>query len=140
MQPNSCDFQDVNFVFQGDPNTTPAVRHGPDSRWDGKYINPGAMIFHDGKFHMFRNGFHDWPGVISVGYMTSEDGIEWDEVQEKELFNSTSASYAEPGLDVSSVVVESDGTWVLYFHTVNSSAPWQIGRATSSSPLGPWDL
>lgn len=134
----SCDFSQVDFVFQGTPPTTPAIPHGPEARWDGKYINPGAVTYHNGKFHMFSNGFFNWPGVISVGYMTSEDGINWVEEQESPVWISSDVSYANPRLDVSSVLVEDDGTWVMYFHTVNSDQPWEIGRATAPSPLGPW--
>jgi hypothetical protein len=36
------------------------------------------------------------------------------------------------------VIVLNDGTWVMYFHRVSRSRPSVIGRATASSPLGPW--
>jgi predicted GH43/DUF377 family glycosyl hydrolase len=41
----------------------------------------------------------------------------------------------------SSVIVEDDGTWVLYFYTWDSTnfpSSSVIGRATASAPAGPW--
>jgi predicted GH43/DUF377 family glycosyl hydrolase len=123
-------------------STEPVVPHGPADRWDGKFINPGGMIVYDGKFHMFRNGFKQWPGLVSVGYMTSVDGLIWQEEQSEPIFTSDQVPYVEAGegADVSSVVVLEDGTWVFYFHRVSGENPAIIGRATAPSPLGPWTV
>ena len=112
------------------------VRRGTAGGWDSKYINPGAVLFHDGQFHMFRNGFRAWPGPISIGYMTSDDGRAWHSVQREPVFTSRQIPYAESGAAVSSVYVTEDGTWVLVFHTLGS--PPVIGRATAPAPTGPW--
>jgi len=127
------------FTYYGEGGS-PIVSRGPDERWDGKFINPGGMIYNDGAFHMFRNGFKNWPGLVSVGYMTSPDGLTWTEVQEAPVFTSDQVPYVKEGdgADVSSVVIQEDGTWVFYFHTVSNNAPAVIGRATASSPFGPW--
>lgn len=123
-------------------SSEPVVPHGPGDRWDGKFINPGGMIVYNGKFHMFRNGFKQWPGLVSVGYMTSEDGLTWQEEQAEPVFTSEQVPYVEAGegADVSSVVVLEDGTWVFYFHRVSGENPAVIGRATAPSPLGPWTV
>lgn len=127
------------FTYYGEE---PVVPNGPDARWDGKFINPGAMIYHDGRFHMFRNGFKEWPGFVGVGYMTSPDGLAWMEVQEEPVWTSDLVPYLEEGegADVSSVVVTDDGEWVFYFHRVSTTRPGVIGRATAPSPLGPWEI
>ena len=126
------------FVFLDGSRREPLIGHGDLDNWDGKYINPGAVLFHDGQFHMFRNGSVDRPGVVSVGHMVSNDGIGWTAVPETAVFTSTQISYAQPGADVSSVLVLDDGTWVIYFHTINDAAPSVIGRATAPGPQGPW--
>jgi hypothetical protein len=118
----------------------PVVVSGPTGEWDGKYVNPGAMLYHDGRFHMFRNGFTTWPGNIQFGYMTSIDGLSWTEPQDMPLFASEAVPFAAPGADVSSVVVLADGRWVLYFHTVNRSEKSVLGLATAPDPLGPWTV
>ena len=130
------------FTYYGLDPAIPIVPRGPSARWDGLYINPGGMLFHDGQFHMFRNGFKNWPGLVSVGYMTSPDGLTWTEVQEEPVFTSDQVPYVEgsDGADVSSVLVLDDGTWVMYFHRVSSSNPGVIGRATAPSPTGPWEV
>jgi hypothetical protein len=123
------------FVFESGA----IVTHGLRAEWDGVFVNPGGVIFHDGQFHMFRNGFHNWPGDIRVGYMTSPDGVNWTEPQNDPVFLTTQVPYANPGADVSSVIPMDDGTWVAYFHTVNFGLQdLDIGRATAPSPLGPW--
>jgi hypothetical protein len=130
------------FTYYGDDPEVPIVPHGPAARWDGKYINPGAMLVHDGMFHMFRNGFKNWPGLVSVGYMTSSDGLMWTEAQSEPVFTSDQVPYVEDGegADVSSAVVMEDGTWVFYFHRVSTTRPAVIGRASASSPTGPWTI
>ena len=76
------------FTYIGADPGVPVVPHGPSERWDGKYINPGGMMFHEGLFYMFRNGFTNWPGLVSIGYMTSSDGVNWKEEQEAPVFSS----------------------------------------------------
>ena len=126
------------FSFYGENPGKPVVPAGPSGNWDGKYINPGAMIYHDGMFHMFRNGFSGWPSNIRIGYMTSPDGVTWSVVQEEPVMTSEDVPFAAPGADVSSVVALDDGTWVFYFHTVNRADRAVIGRASAPAPLGPW--
>jgi len=130
-------FADPNFVFQGDDPSIPIVMHNPSSEIKNLYINPGAVLFYDGKFHMFFNSFTQWPGVIKVGYMTSTDGYHWQMAQDAPVFTTDQIPYGDGQADISSAVVMNDGTWVLYFHTITGG---DIGRATAPSPLGPWTV
>ncbi len=128
------------FRFEGDDPSQPTVPNGPSDRWDGRYINPGLVLFHQDRFHMLRNGFMNWPGVVSQGYLTSLDGRTWIEEQEAPVLTSESVPYAAPGANVSTGYVDSDGMWVIFFHTVSNTEPSRIGRAHASSPLGPWQI
>lgn len=119
-----------NFTFTG---SNPTIAHETS-----KFINPGAVLYHNGQYHMFPNMFSSWPGEIGVGYYTSADGLAWEAASEGPVFHSSQAPYADPGADVSSVYVTDDGTWVLIFHTVGGSGGSVIGRATASAPTGPW--
>jgi predicted GH43/DUF377 family glycosyl hydrolase len=131
---------DSPFTLAG----TDAVISNSDSvaDWDGIYTDPGAVLYHDGRFHMFRNGFNGWPASVQIGYLTSEDGVNWTEATEDPVLKTEAVPYAGVAALASSALVEDDGTWVLYFYTwekgspVNS--PGAIGRATADSPLGPW--
>jgi predicted GH43/DUF377 family glycosyl hydrolase len=128
-------FEAPNFIFQGDDPSVPIVTHDPSPEIQNFYINPGAVLFQDGKFHMFFNSFTSWPGVIKVGYMTSDDGYEWKMTQDAPAFTTDNIPFGDGKADVSSVIVMDDGTWAMYFHTVGGG---EIGRATAASPLGPW--
>lgn len=121
----------------------PVVANAGDMRsWDGQYTDPGAVFYHDGQFHMFRNGFIGWPNTVQIGYLTSPDGLAWTEVSEDPVLTTAEVPYAEIAALASSGLVLDDGTWVLYFYTWNArsgaNAPGAIGRATASDPAGPW--
>lgn len=130
-------FDNPNFIFQGSDPSVPIVTHDPSPEISNLYINPGAVLFGDGKFHMLFNSFTSWPGVVEVGYMTSEDGQQWQMVQDEPVFTTDQVPFGEGKADVSSVLVMDDGTWVMYFHTVEDG---EIGRASAASPLGPWTV
>ncbi len=119
------------------------VPHGPSGAWDGKYTDPGAVVYADGAFHLFRNGFKNWPAAVSIGYVTSTDGLTWTEPSEDPLWGSQDVPFAGLAALASSVLVEPDGTWVLYFYTWESAAfptHSRIGRATAPAPTGPWTV
>ncbi|MFN8531179.1 MAG: hypothetical protein U0670_21455 [Anaerolineae bacterium] len=123
----------------------PTVPHGRPRDWDGRFSDPGTVIYHGGLFHMFRNGFQLWPGSVQIGYLTSEDGVTWTEQSEDPILRSADVSFAGVAILSSSAVVEDDGTWVLYFYTWDTTAHrldagGTIGRATAVDPLGPWTV
>ena len=132
--------QDTVFTVQGDG--TPAIPHGAPGDWDGTYTDPGAVFYYDGLFRMFRNGFKGWPVSVQVGYLTSEDGVNWTEASQDPVFTTDEVPYAKIAMLASSALVEDDGTWVLYFYTWNTqtgrNGKGAIGRATAEDPLGPW--
>ena len=104
-----------------------------------KYLNGGAIIYHDGQFHMFSNFFNSWPGRTVTYYYTSPDGKAWTRSLEEPLFTVDDVPLDGTGALVLTGLVQPDGTWVLYYHTFTSgSQPGYIGRATASSPTGPW--
>jgi predicted GH43/DUF377 family glycosyl hydrolase len=119
---------------------SPVITNGERGEWDDDFTDPGAVLFHDGLFHMFRNGFRDWPGEVGIGYLTSPDGITWTEASPLPVFRTSEVAFAQTAALASSVLVEEDGTWVLYFYTHNQDWSNQIGRATASDPLGPWTV
>ena len=121
----------------------PVITNGPDLEWDWQHTDPGAAVYHDGSIHVFQNGFVGWPAPVGVGYWRSDDlGKTWIEVSEDPVFDGTDLDYVGRAALASSVLVDDDGTWVLYFYTWDSPG-WpagqsKIGRATAPSPTGPW--
>ncbi|MEM7117619.1 MAG: extracellular solute-binding protein [Chloroflexota bacterium] len=120
----------------------PVIAHS-DEGWDSGRIDPGAVVWHNGRYHMFRNGFLQWPGETAIGYSVSDDGLNWQDGSDSHIL--TVADIAWPDIvaaNVSSVHVEADGTWVLYFHSWHTRSAnlgsGFIGRATAPQPDGPW--
>ncbi len=129
------------FTFVGEDPAMPIVTNNPTAVIDNSYINPGGVAYHDGTFHMIFNSFTQWPGLVQFGYLTSTDGINWQAAQDEPLFTSDDIPFVRQGADVSSLVVDDNSQWTLYFHTVNEgSLAAVIGRATAETPLGPWTI
>ena len=107
--------QDNVFVMQGGE---PSIAHTASSRdnrsyeYHEQYTDPGAVVYHDGLFHMFRNGFLGWPAAVWIHHMVSEDGITWTQPSQEPVLLTEDVPFAEVAALASSVIVEEDGTWV----------------------------
>lgn len=129
------------FTFD-DPSEV--IPNGPPEAWDWQYTDPGAVLVdEEGVIHVLQNGFVNWPAPVGVGYWRSEDGGDsWSEISDDAVFDGTALPYVGRAALASSVIVEPDGTWVLYFYTWDAAgwpaAPSKIGRATAPGPEGPW--
>jgi hypothetical protein len=134
-RPPSVQFDTPDFVFQGEDPSIPIVTNNPSSEIRNLYINPGAVLFHDGQFHMLFNSFTGWPGIIEVGYMTSEDGYNWQMVQDAPVFTTDQIPFGDGKADISSAIVEEDGTWM----DVLPYGRWGRDR-TRHSRLATWTL
>ncbi|HET9905346.1 MAG TPA: hypothetical protein VFQ23_01860 [Anaerolineales bacterium] len=124
----------------------PVIQLSNNPGWDNRYIDPGAMIYHDGKFHMFFNGINGFPAPVGVGYATSPDGYQWTRQVSEPVLSATALSDSNllgSNLFVTSALVEPDGTWILYFYTLAGRTfndPGEIGRATAPAAAGPWTI
>jgi hypothetical protein len=116
------------------------IEHSPiEEDFDGQFTFLGDIVEVDRTLHLFRTGLNDWPVPSGTAYHTSTDGFEWPRVDEGSVFDSDTVEFAEVAASVFSVFVEDDGTWVMYFNTLNTTGlPARIGRATAPGPLGPW--
>jgi len=114
------------FTVYGD---TPIVSKGQPGTWDDRFTDPGAVIYHEGMFHMFRNGFRGFPAESEVGYVTSSDGYTWTKQGEDPIIETKDVPYAKIAMYASSVLWQ-DGCWELYFYT------WDSRAFPSSSVIG----
>ena len=133
----------VDYVQFDVDNENPMVLNGRAyAEWDGRHTVPATVFHYDGQFHMFRAGYSGWPLPASVGYMVSDDGINWEEPQEEAVIYPEDIPIEGIQLAVlSSGFVESDGTWVLYLFLISeNNDPSGMIRATAPDPLGPWEV
>lgn len=114
------------FTVYGDK---PIVPKGEPGTWDDRFTDPGAVIYYDGMFHMFRNGFRGFPAESQVGYVTSSDGYNWTKQGDDPVLKTIDVSYAKIAMYASSVIRQ-DNCWVLYFYT------WDSSSYPSSSVIG----
>ena len=144
--PNAVPTDQLNTsVFHFSENN-PVLQHSNNPKWDNLYIDPGAVVYNDSMFHMFFNGINGFPAPVGVGYATSLDGYHWTRAVSEPVLSATALKDTHlhgTNLFVTSVLVESDGTWVLYFYTLSGNTfvgPGEIGRATALAPAGPWTI
>jgi predicted GH43/DUF377 family glycosyl hydrolase len=91
---------------------------------------------------MFYNSQHGYPPrEVAIGYATSTNGMTWTRVSQDTILRAKDIPYDVHAILAGSVIVEDDGTWVLYFYTRDQSGSRtssRIGRATALAPEGPW--
>ena len=126
----------VSFAFTGETPVVTRQLAGHDESW----MNPGAVIDHEGELHMFANVFSQWPGHVAFPHLVSQDGSTWAKADSSPAFASDDIPFVDSGADVSAGYIAADGTWVLIFETVELSDPWVLGRATAPGPDGPWTI
>lgn len=118
----------------------PVFQRGLPGTWDAASAKPGAVVFHDGLFHMFYNG-RDTSSSTKIGYAISLDGYTWNRMTEAPVLAADDVNYAYRHVFCSSVLAKDDGTWVMYFSTLHESMgepAGAVGRATAREPTGPW--
>ncbi|MFQ5555585.1 MAG: hypothetical protein ACE5GC_09500 [Acidimicrobiia bacterium] len=142
VTPTTGAIVDVEFILTGPDALAPRTEDG--GSWDFPFSGPGAVVFHDGRFHMFRNGrAEDEPGA--VGYLVSDDAVTWSDPIGAPLFDAAALPYGSGKAAVRSALVTGDGTWVLYLDIElgdgsegEAPSPMVVGRATAPAPTGPW--
>lgn len=124
--PKAMATQTQFFTVYGDK---PIVPKGQPGTWDDRFTDPGAVIYHDGMFYMFRNGFRDFPAESEVGLVISSDGYVWTKQGDDPIIKTEDIPYAKIAMYASSVIWQ-DGCWVLFFYT------WDESSNPSSSVIG----
>jgi hypothetical protein len=116
----------------------PVLARGPEGAWDSGLVDPGAMIFHRGRFHMLYNAIPSWPHPLAVGYATSVDGLSWQRASEAAVLAPEEVPFGGWTIRANSLVVEGE-TWILYVSVGDENRlEGRVGRATAPSPTGPW--
>ena len=134
-----------NVFAQGDErnvNLTPVDENpvltiGAEGVWDDVSIRFPYVLVHDDQFHMFYTAYRDSETPQAIGYATSDDGIHWTKYESNPIFEgSNNGNFDDFGVNRPVVMVEDDGTWVMYYNAnADPGLPplgKGIGRAHSS--------
>ena len=132
----SAQENEIDFNIDG---TSPLITPGRLGDINTRFTNAGAVLFHEGEFHMFRPAFSTWATRANVDYMTSPDGLNWTSFQPEPIFSHDQVPFDAMAMPTS-VIVDSDGTWKMYFFLVprTGNLPAGIVAAAAPNPEGPW--
>ena len=112
------------------PYTDPVLSPGPIGTWDDLSVHPGAIIYDNGQYKMFYDGWSDTNGPWHIGLATSSDGINWEKYPEPVL-------YASGGVEFQigpSGILKIDSTYYLYY-TARNYPYYDIRLATSADGI-----
>ena len=143
-------FEGALTIYSSDP----VFQRGLERTWDQAIVDLGAVLYHDGLFHLFYNGTEyytiDRGGSYNttfqpslVGYAVSANGYDWYRMADAPILIVEGMEVPTFNARVSSVVVGDDGTWMMYLYSQSNDArfpPGAILLATASAPEGPWTL
>ncbi len=119
----------------------PVIAYGPEGSWDAGAIFLPEVVFNDSLYYMFYQASPDITTTpFAIGYATSSDGYTWAKFSGNPVFQSDGSGFdawmvAEPRILVQ------DALWVMYYNARSAPGPGPgpaIGRATASTPDGPW--
>ncbi len=143
-------FQFIAVAHSFEPQVTfklhesnPVLNSGPKGNFDGAYLDPGAIIYHNGEFHMFYSGLPRWPHPLAIGYATSKDGLQWQKQSAEPILTADQTGLTDSvSINSDSIVVSDQGQWMLFFSVVARDRGFigKIARATAPSPRGPWTV
>ncbi len=127
----------ISFSLVGSESDSIVADAEKPSSFQDRLTSTGAALFHEGLFYLFFNDYQgsDWPPTLAlVGYATSPNAESWER-HEEPIFSTADVPWTEENVSLSSMFVEEDGVWVMYFDVLNEDV---VGRATAPSPNGPW--
>ena len=118
----------------------PVVSRGSEGDWDSDVMRFPYVVEHDDQFHMFyeaRAGIGE--SFLAIGYASSQDGISWTKSELNPILGGDGTGFDAQSVARPVVLVEDDGTWIMYYTGTNSQERESIGRAFAASPTGPWE-
>lgn len=130
----------LTFNFKPFENN-PILSPGADGQWDAVSVRFPQVILYKGTYYMFYGTFQTMIAPVAIGYATSDDGIHWTKFDGNPVLKGSGDSFDAFGVTRPVVMVQPDGTWVLYYSAIpgkNRVFGATIGRATAPAPGGPW--
>ena len=123
-------------------NKQPVIKRGSLGGWTSLFVDPGAVVFHNEKFHMLFNALPSFTDPVAIGYTSSENAVEWTKESTTPVLTAADTGFEYESIMASSAVVTDNGQWVLYFTLIYPNRIFEgaIARATATSPNGPWKV
>ncbi len=119
----------------------PVLSYGGGGSWDAGVLYLPDVIIVDDLFYMFYSASADLRTMpIAIGYATSADGLNWTKYATGPVFSADESGFDAHFVAEGRVILQG-ATWVLYYNGREDPGPGPgaaIGRATASSPAGPW--
>jgi hypothetical protein len=104
-----------------------------------EWVLPAALTFADGAYHLWGVAFDQGDDPSHGYYASSADGMAWTVAADNPL-TGIDLDLSPPGPVPGSVLLEPDGSWVMYFWGIPAPADrgGVLFRATAPAPGGPW--
>ena len=123
------------------PNN-PVIPYGSSGSWDSGIIFLPDVVNKDNVYYMFYSGSSNLMTTpFAIGYATSPDGYNWTKNSSNPVFEADGSGFDAFLVAEGKIIIE-DSLWILYYNARSVGGPGpgpSIGRATSTSPDGPWN-
>jgi predicted GH43/DUF377 family glycosyl hydrolase len=130
----------VTFNFRM-VDSNPILKPGAVGQWDAVSVRFPQVIVYKGTYYLFYATFQNMNDPVGIGFAQSDDGIHWTKFNNNPILKGSSSGFDAFGVTRPVVMVEQDGTWVLFYNGIpapNMVFGPGIGRATAPAPDGPW--
>jgi hypothetical protein len=118
----------------------PVLIRGEAGEWDSVVMRFPYVLYAAGTYHLFYEARQEFgQSSLAIGYAFSEDGLHWEKHPDNPIFSAAGSGFDSQAVARPVVSVDDAGTWTMYYTGSNPGGVEAIGRATSTSPSGPWD-
>ncbi len=118
----------TGYDRNGDGNADPVLT-GSESAWDANYVYACTVLKIGSTYHMLYSG-----GIGSsnegIGYATSSDGLTWNKDADNPIFHKSDGVVWRVSRTYCPAVVEVDGTFKMWFASVDGAGNYAISYAT----------
>lgn len=130
----------LTFRFKNVENN-PILEPGAAGQWDPVSVRFPQVVVYQEIYYLFFGTFQSMNDPAAIGFAQSDDGIHWTKFDGNAILKGSDSGFDAFGVTRPVVMVEPDGTWVLYYNGIpakNKVFGTGIGRATAPAPNGPW--
>jgi predicted GH43/DUF377 family glycosyl hydrolase len=120
----------------------PVIPYGSSGSWDSGVVYLPDVVKKNNVYYLFYSGSSNLMTTpFAIGYATSTDGYNWTKNAANPVFEADGSGFDAFQVGEGRIIIE-DSLWILYYGARSAGGPGpgpSIGRATSTSPDGPWN-